>query len=180
MALRSVDAPIVGRPPRRVGSPAVSEYDWLVFAHVTGAFLLIGGAVTAGVLNIAALRRERPSEIALLMGLGKVPQIVLQVGLAGTLVSGIWLAIDLDAYSITDGWILAAIALWIVGSALGGIGGARAQRVHVEVDRAAAAGDVATPGLLAQVRDRTRFALHAGSGLATLLILILMIWKPGA
>ena len=154
--------------------------DWLLSLHLLAAFALVSGVVAIAAVNVAAVRRERPSEIALLMGLGKVPQIVLQVGLAGTLVSGIWLAIDLDAYSITDGWILAAIALWIVGSALGGIGGARAQRVHAEVDRAAAAGDVATPELLAQVRDRSRFALHAGSGLATLLILILMIWKPGA
>jgi uncharacterized membrane protein len=158
----------------------LSFSDWLLSLHLLSAFALVSGVVAIAAVNVAAVRRDRPSEIALLMRLGKVPQIVLQAGLVGVLVFGIWLAIDLDQYSITDGWILASIAVWIVGSALGGIGGARAQRVHVEVERVAAAGDVATPELLAQVRDRSRVALHTGSGLATLLILILMIWKPGA
>jgi hypothetical protein len=40
-------------------------YQWLLFFHVTGAFLLLGGGVVAAALNLAALRRE-PSEILLL------------------------------------------------------------------------------------------------------------------
>ena len=38
----------------------MTTYDWLLFLHVTGAFLLVGGAVVAIVLDIAAQRRERP------------------------------------------------------------------------------------------------------------------------
>ena len=50
----------------------MSTYDWLLFLHITGAFLLLGGGVVAGALNIAALRRERPSEIVLLYGLIRI------------------------------------------------------------------------------------------------------------
>ena len=157
----------------------MSRYEWLLFLHLLSAFALVSGVVAIAALNVAAVQRERPSEIALLMRLGKIPERVLEIGLGGVLVFGIWLAFDVDEYSITDGWILAALALWVVSSALGGIGGSRAQKARVEAERLAAAGDVATPELLAQVRDRTTAMLNGGSGLATLLILALMIWKPG-
>ena len=53
----------------------MSKYDWLLFLHVTGAFLLLGGSVVAGALNLFALNRDKPSEVAVLLGL-------LRVGLA--------------------------------------------------------------------------------------------------
>ena len=39
----------------------MNKYDWLLFLHITGAFLLVGGGVVAAALNVAALRRDRPS-----------------------------------------------------------------------------------------------------------------------
>jgi type II secretory pathway component PulM len=63
---------------------------------------------------------------------------------------------------------------------MGGIGGARAKRARLEAERLASADDVATPAFLAQLRDRTTLALNWGSGLAIVVILVLMIWKPGA
>src|SRR6266508_4066464 len=44
----------------------------LLFMHLVSAFLLVAGATVAGVAQISALRRERPSEIVLLLlgGLG--------------------------------------------------------------------------------------------------------------
>jgi hypothetical protein len=38
-------------------------------------------------------------------------------GLA-TLVLGIWLAIYVDGYEVWDGWIIAAIVLWLVATGL--------------------------------------------------------------
>ena len=49
--------------------PPVSTYDWLLFLHVIGAFLLAGGTVVAGALHLAAHSARAPSEIALLLGL---------------------------------------------------------------------------------------------------------------
>ena len=51
----------------------VSKYDWLLVLHITGAFLFAGGIVVGGVLNVSAQLRERPSEIALLLGLTRLP-----------------------------------------------------------------------------------------------------------
>jgi hypothetical protein len=38
----------------------VNLYDWLLFFHVTGAFLLIGGIVIAGILNLVVIMKDRP------------------------------------------------------------------------------------------------------------------------
>ena len=44
----------------------MNRYDWLLFLHVTGAFMVLGGVAMAGIFNVTAMRRERPSEICLL------------------------------------------------------------------------------------------------------------------
>ena len=45
----------------------MSRYEWLLFAHLVGAFLSAGGGVVAAVFYSAAARRRRPSEVALLL-----------------------------------------------------------------------------------------------------------------
>jgi uncharacterized membrane protein len=158
----------------------VSWSDWLLSFHVLSAFFLVGGVVAIASLNVAAVRRERPSETALLLRLARIPEAAIGIGSIGALVFGIWLAIEYDAYSITDGWIIAAIVLWLVMGGLGGQGGKRVKAYRVGAERLAAGDDVATPELRARLRDPVTVAFNAGSGLATLLILIDMIWKPGA
>ena len=49
----------------------------LLFLHLVSAFLFVSGTVAAGVLQIAALRRERPSEIALLLRTTRVAVLYL-------------------------------------------------------------------------------------------------------
>ena len=66
-------------------------YQWLLALHVTGAFLLMGGGVIAAILNLAALGRERPSEIVLLFGLIRVAVASILIGSLLALVFGLWL-----------------------------------------------------------------------------------------
>jgi hypothetical protein len=90
------------------------------------------------------------------------------VGGIGVLVLGIWLALDVDAYEVWDGWILAAIVLWLVAVATGSIA---SRSFATATERAAATA--------ASLRSRG-LALHTTSSLAYLAILVLMIFKPGA
>jgi uncharacterized membrane protein len=155
----------------------VSLYDWLVFIHVSGAFLLMGGALMAAVLNIAAQQRERPSEVALLLGLTRFAVIGISVGLLLTLAIGLWLVSEAD-YGYGDTWIVVSLVLWVVGSALGSRGGRRERETRVMAERLAGEGDLPSPELRARVRDPVTLALSYGSGLAILAVLVLMIWKP--
>jgi uncharacterized membrane protein len=157
----------------------VDTYDWLLFLHVTGAFMVLGGAVIAGVFNLSALRHERPSEIALLFRLTSFAVKSISVGMVLTLVFGLWLVGHLD-YGWSDAWIVTSLVLWVVASALGGVGGNRDKAARQLAERLAAEGDAPSPELSARLRDPVSLALSWGSGVVVIAILALMIWKPGA
>jgi uncharacterized membrane protein len=159
----------------------MSEYQWLLFVHVTGAFLLVGGSVVAVVLNLTALRRERPSEIALLLGLARFAVAAIGTGLLVTIAIGLWLVRAAPyGYSYGSFWTIAALVLWLVAGALGSRGGRRDRETRELAERLAGQGDAPSEALRARLRDPVSLALSYGSGLAVLLILVDMIWKPGA
>jgi uncharacterized membrane protein len=159
----------------------VSKYDWLLFLHITGAFLLAGGTVVAGVLSLAAQSRERPSEIALLLGLTRFAVVSIGVGGLMTLGFGLWLV---DAapwgYGYGQAWVIAAIVLWIVGTAMGARGGNREKATQELASRLAAEGDAPSVELRARLRDPLTLFLSYGSAVAILAVLVIMVWKPGA
>jgi uncharacterized membrane protein len=157
----------------------VSTYQWLLVFHVTGAFLLLGGGAIAAALNLAALRRDRPSEIALLFGLIRIAVVAIMVGTGLAFVFGLWLVHE-AGYGYGDGWVLAAIVLLIVANAMGGMGGKRDEQTAKLARKLAASGDAPSPELRARVRDPISLALSYGSGLVLIAVLALMIWKPGA
>src|SRR5205823_11424237 len=90
---------------------AVSTAQWLLMLHVSAAFFLVGGSVAAGILNVLAIRAERPSESAYLLRLVRVTLPVIGVGVAGTLVFGLWLWHELG-FRFGAFWIWASLALW--------------------------------------------------------------------
>lgn len=157
----------------------MDRYQWLLALHVTGAFLLMGGGAIAASLNLAALRRDRPSHIVLLFGLIRIAVASILVGSLLALVFGLWLVHD-AGYGYGDGWVVAAFVLFVLGNALGGMGGRRDDRTAQFARELAAAGDAPSPELRARVRDPVSLALSYGSGLILVAILALMIWKPGA
>ena len=168
-------------PPRLVHVrilPRVSKYDWLLFLHVLGAFLLVGGSVTAAALNLSALRRKRPSEIALLLRLAQLAVVPISVGSIVVLVFGLWL-VDETGYGYGETWIVAALVLWAAAGALGGAGGRTARHARELAERLAAAGDEPSDELRALVAHRPTLLLSYLSTAAVVAILVLMVWKPG-
>jgi uncharacterized membrane protein len=160
----------------------MSLYDWLLFVHMTGAFLLIGGIVVAGILNFVAIgKQRRPSEIALLYRLILPAVASIGIGLLLTLAIGLWLVPESPwNYSYGDAWVITALVLWVLGSWLGNAGGKHQRRTREIAQELAARDDVATPELIARVRNPVWLAMSYASGLAALALLGIMIWKPGA
>jgi uncharacterized membrane protein len=157
----------------------VTKYEWLLFLHMTGAFLFLGAAVVAVVLNVAALGRNRPSEIALLLRLIAQTTIGFIVGLLLLLVFGLWLVRD-AGYGYGDGWIVAALVLFVLANVFGAVGGERAKPARELAERLAAEGDQPSADLKARLRDPIVLFLDYGAALLGFAILVLMIWKPGA
>jgi len=157
----------------------MSLYQWLLFFHVTGAFFLIGGIVVAGILNLAALVKDRPpSEVAALYGLIRFAVPLIGAGLVLTLAIGLWLVHDVG-YGYGETWIVAAILLWVLASALGNLDGKYQRRTGELARRLAAEGDAPSVELSARLRNPRALAISYGSGLMAFAVLGLMIWKPG-
>lgn len=136
-------------------------YSTLLFLHVISAFAL----VTAACLFLAialGLRSERHAATAL--RLAPVAGILWPVGGLLTIVFGVWLALHESQYSLADGWIIAAIVLWVIGSAIGG-------RLGAGYRKLAASGAAPDPATL---------ALNLALVVTLVVILIDMIYKPGA
>jgi uncharacterized membrane protein len=153
--------------------------DWLLMLHITGAFLLVGGSVTAGILNVLAIRAERPSETAAFLRLIRLIVPLIGLGSVAALVFGLWLVHELS-FRFWSFWVIAALVLWVIMGALGGQGGKHQEKVRKLAEQLAGAGDTATDELRALLRDRRGNATNWLAGVATLLLLIDMIWKPGA
>jgi uncharacterized membrane protein len=130
--------------------PRVSLYEWLLFLHVLAAFSLVAGLTAYGVLVLGGDAARR--------ALAPPAMALWNVGGLGVLVLGIWLALEVDSYELWDGWIIAAFVLWLVASGAGG----RLARMLREGGP-----------------DKARVLLAVMS-LATLALLIDMVFKPGA
>jgi len=157
----------------------VDRYHWLLVFHMAGAFLVLGAAMLAGIFNVAAMRRERPSEVVVLYRLTQIAVRSITIGLVVALAFGIWLVADLDFVKWSNAWVIIALILWVVASALGGIGGRREEETRRFAEKLAAEGDAPSTELRARLRDPVTLALSWGSGLVVVAILAIMIWKPG-
>lgn len=157
----------------------MTTVQWLLMFHITGAFFLVGGSVAAGVLNVMSQRAERPSETALFLRLIRTTLPVIGIGSFATLVFGLWLVHELH-FSLWSFWIVAAIVLWLLSGALGGAGGKHQERARKVAERLAADDDTTDEELRAILRDPRGNAMSWLAGLMTLLLLVDMIWKPGA
>jgi hypothetical protein len=131
-------------------------YHALLFFHVLAAFFL-GSAVviySAFVLGSPVGRSAR-----------LVAEILWGLGALGTLALGIWLALNRPEYDLLDGWIIAAIVIWILAMGSG-----------AQVSRGVEPTGDASP---VAIDRRTAFA-HWMRVVYVVALLVVMVWKPGA
>jgi hypothetical protein len=157
----------------------VTTTQWVLGFHLVGAFLFVSGAVAVGALHTLATRRERPSEIAFLLGLTRPAVAGVGAGALLTLGLGAWL-VDEQGRDWGDAWISASFVLWIAAVVLGGIGGRSARHARYLAERLAAGGDRPSDELHRALADPSARALNYGSFLAVVVVLAVMVWKPGA
>ena len=130
-------------------------YETLLFLHVLAAFAL----VAAVVIYSAAVLGASPARSVV-----TVANILWNVGGGLVLVFGVWHVLDLSAYELWDGWIIAALVLYAIATELG-----RRARASVTVGEDGTA-----------VLGSATARLHWLRAAVTLAILVLMIYKPGA
>jgi hypothetical protein len=159
----------------------VSFDDWMLALHVLSAFALVAGTILFWVLIVAVRRTDTPEGTIRMAPAVKVGNAATGVGAGGTLVLGIWLAFSVGGYEIWDFWIIAALVLWAVLTALGQRTGVAYMQGMTKAQELQAAGQTGPSSeLLALNRTPNGLLLHSLTSLVILLILIVMIWKPGA
>jgi uncharacterized membrane protein len=154
---------------------------WMLALHVLAAFSLVAGSTLFWVLVVAVRRIDTPDDTLRLAPIVKVGNATIGIGMGGTIILGIYLAFAIDGYAIWDGWILAALVLWVIGAALG----RQVEEVYRQGPRKAlelkGAGETGPNAeLLALNRTSRGVLLHALTSAVLLLIIMDMIWKPGA
>ncbi|MBU6157338.1 MAG: DUF2269 family protein [Alphaproteobacteria bacterium] len=156
----------------------MSGYQIGLLFHLVGVILFFAGAAVAGVVATAAPRREKPSEIAAILGLARYGAIMLGVGGLVLLVAGFYLSGKIEGYG--QRWLEISIVLFVIALVVGAWGGRRSRKAREYAEQVAAGsgGDEAT--LRAMLANRATWAMHWASVVLALAVLVLMIWQPGA
>ena len=154
---------------------------WILALHVLSAFAYVAGMIVFWVLIVAVRRTDTADGTIRMAPIVKVGTIGTGVGAAGTIVFGLWLTFSYGGYNIWDFWIIAALVLWAIAGGLGGQTGKEYQRGMDKAKELEAAGRAGPNAELLEInRTQRGLVLHTVASLAVLLIVIDMIWKPGA
>ena len=159
----------------------MSFEDWIFAIHLLMAATLVGALVMSWILTVALRSVDTAGTTLSFNRVAMVGATILGVGLVGVIGFGIWLAILRDAFQVWDGWVIAAIILWCIATAA--IVRAVAEyRKTAERARALIASGQAGPDAELAALNRTTTALltRALASAAVVLIVIDMVYKPGA
>jgi uncharacterized membrane protein len=151
--------------------------DSLLFLHLLGVLLFVGGSVGVTALRLLAIGKERPSESAVLLRATRPLIPVVLVGLLLTLGAGFSLADELGV-PLGAGWLewTYALVAWLV--VVGAVAGRLDRKTREVAERCAAEGDRKTDELAGSLRDPVALTLDASMLVATIAIVALMVWKP--
>jgi uncharacterized membrane protein len=147
--------------------------DWVLAFHVLSAFAWVAGLLLFWVLIVAVRKADTPGETIRTEPVVRVGNAAIGIGMVGTIVLGVWLAFSVGGYDIWDGWIIAALVLWVISLPLG-------QRMKKAQELRSAGQTGPSAELLALNRTSSGVLFHFLWSVVVLLILLDMIWKPGA
>jgi uncharacterized membrane protein len=159
----------------------MSFEDWIFALHVLGAATLVGGLVMSWIVVFAFRSVEDARATLSLNRVSMVGTAAVIAGLVLALGFGLWLAILRAAFAPWDGWVIGAIVLWVIATVLLLRSFAEYAK-PVEKARALVASGESGPNaeLAALNRTSTGLLLRALASAAIVVIVIDMIYKPGA
>jgi Predicted integral membrane protein (DUF2269) len=159
----------------------VTVDDWALALHVLSGFALVAAIIVFWVLILAVRQTDTPDARIRMEPVVRLGNAAFAVGSIGTIVLGVWLAFSVGDYEIWNGWIIAALVLWAFAMWTGQRTGAAFMRGANKARELQAAGRSGPNGeLLALNRTVEGALMHFLASVAVVLILVDMIWKPGA
>ena len=154
--------------------------DWILALHLLSAASLVAAEVAFGVMLAVLWRTDSTSKVAAFVPLSRIATALVIAGTAGTIIFGVWLAFSKDPYDIWDGWIIAALILWAIASYTGQQAGQAYGSNAMDAEKQAAAGTQSSAAIAELYGPSRAFQMHVVSNVAILLLILDMIFKPGA
>lgn len=152
---------------------------WALFFHILGALLLFSGIVIAATGFELARRRDRPSDVALLLRMSRIGAVLVSIGTVTVVGFGLWM-IELRGHSIREPWIVAAVVLLALATAAGIAGGQRPKAARRLASALARRDEIASAELGRALSDRASIVLNYFAASLIVAILFLMVFKPGS
>ena len=155
-------------------------YKTLLFLHIVGVFLIIGGAAIATALGIKASKSVHTRTIAALSGLSIIAErYVITPGAILALVAGSFLVHEVG-YSFSQAWISASYVLWVVAMSIGwGILGRHSARLNRHATQLVADGVETSEELGREAAAPVGMIFGAVQNVILLAFIYLMVVRPG-
>jgi uncharacterized membrane protein len=159
----------------------MSFEDWMFAIHLLFAATLVGGLVMSWIIFVSLYTADTAHTTLNLNRVGLVGIVAIGLGLLGTIVIGIWVAILRANFHPWDGWVIGAIVLWAIATAALVRAFTEFRRPVDKAKELLAAGQTGSSSeLVALNRATTGLMFRAVASAAVVLIVIDMIYKPGA
>jgi hypothetical protein len=152
----------------------MSFTDWMLGLHLLSAFAVAAALVLFSVLVYSGRSMTTLEQTRTLFRVAPIGNVLITAGIGLVFVFGVILALDSDRFDIWDGWIIAGIVLWAL---FGGVG-QRSGKYYTDAQKLAEGGNESEA--LARLRASTGPMLHLATITLFVLILLDMIFKPGA
>lgn len=159
----------------------MSFQDWIFALHLLTAATLVGALVMSWIVVVSLYTVDTADQTLSLHRVALVGTAATVAGLAGAIAFGIWLAILHDDFQVWDGWVIAALVLWAIATAAIVRSFAEYAKPAEKARALIASGQTgASTDLAALNRTSRGLLLRTLGSAAVVLIVIDMIWKPGA
>jgi 4-hydroxybenzoate polyprenyltransferase len=143
--------------------------------HLLAAFSIASALVLFSVMVYSGRRMTTLEETRMLFRVGPIGGILIGAGIGLVFLFGVILAFSDDRFDIWDGWIIAGIILWAAFAAVG----QRTGKYYTDLQKLTEQ-DGSEAEVLARLRAPTGALLHLATVGLFVLILLDMIFKPGA
>jgi len=159
----------------------MSFEDWIFSIHLLFAATLVGGLVMSWIVVVALRSVDRADETLGLNRVAGVGAVCIALGLLGTIALGLWVAVLRTEFHPWDGWVIGAIVLWVIATAAVLRSFVESRKPVAKSRELVAAGRLgASEELTTLNRSFTGLLFRAVGSVAIVLIVIDMIYKPGA
>lgn len=151
-------------------------YDFVLFLHLVAVVIGFGGVLLNGLYGAEAKKRPGPGGLAIAEANFFVSTKVAEIAIYLVPLFGFALVgLSDSAWSLSDTWIAGSIVLYVVGLLIARLVLVPTQRSMIDMMKAG------PPDMAAMEAASKKMAAAGGANhLVFALIMILMIWKPGA